>query len=178
MPLNIVALPDNRRALVATDGYNRHELSLIDLTQQREIARETVGESWFGLATPADRGRVWWSGGGSNRIFEYAVGAQELKRQSFEPALKAQLPGGERAKQHHFRSGLLVDAQSHTLYSLDINGGRIDAIDLPGGKISKSSACGGRPYDIVQGVTTGLCQFGVGLGRKGGSYPCDLTICA
>ena len=32
LPLNIIPLADNRHALVATSGYNKHELSLIDLT--------------------------------------------------------------------------------------------------------------------------------------------------
>jgi YVTN family beta-propeller protein len=149
LPLNILPLPDNRRVLVATDGYNRHQLSLIDLAQERELSRESVGESWFGLALSPEKNGVWWSGGGSNRIFQFAVGADKLTRQSFEPALKAQAASPERAKQHHFRSGLFVDAASHTLYSLDINAGRIDAVDLPSGKVSKSAVCGGRPYDVV-----------------------------
>jgi YVTN family beta-propeller protein len=149
LPLNILPLADNHRVVVGTDGYNRHELSLIDLTQGQELASQSVGESWFGLAAAPGQDRVWWSGGGSNRIFQYAIEAQTLTRQTFDPPLKAQQPGGERAKQHHFRSGLLVDAAAHTLYSLDINAGRIDAIDLDSGKISQSAACGGRPYDVV-----------------------------
>src|SRR5580704_7915046 len=149
LPLNIVPLSDNRRVLVGTDGYNRHQLSLIDLNQEKELAKEAVGESWFGLVASAKQDRVWWAGGGSNRIFQYAVGDTALTRQSFDPALKAQQPGGERAAQHHFRSGLLVDAALHTLFSLDINAGRIDAIDLESGKVTKSGPCGGRPYDIA-----------------------------
>jgi YVTN family beta-propeller protein len=149
LPLNILPLSDNRRVLAGTDGYNSHHLSLIDLAQEKELAHESVGESWFGLATTANQDRVWWSGGGSNRIFHYAIGDKELTRQLFDPALKAQRPSGERANQHHFRSGMLFDAPSQTLYSLDINAGRVDAIDLRDGKISKSATCGGRPYDIV-----------------------------
>ena len=149
LPLNIVPLADNHRVLVGTDGYNRHQLSLIDLSQKKELAREAVGESWFGLVASSNQDRVWWSGGGSNRIFQYEVGDISLTRQSFDPALKAQQPSGERAAQHHFRSGLLVDAALHTLYSLDINAGRIEAIDLESGKVTKSAPCGGRPYDVV-----------------------------
>ena len=149
LPLNILPLSDNRRVLVGTDGYNRHQLSLIDLTQAKELARESAGESWFGLATSAAQDRVWWSGGGSNRIFEYTIGDKGLTRQAFEPPLKAQRPGAERANLHHFRSGLLFDANTQTLFSLDINAGRLDAIDLKTGKVTKSAPCGGRPYDIA-----------------------------
>ena len=50
LPLNIIPLSDNRRVLVATGGYNAHELSLIDLDQKTIIDRREVPQSWFGLA--------------------------------------------------------------------------------------------------------------------------------
>src|SRR5437867_186251 len=48
LPLNIVPLADNRHALVATSGYNAHELSLIDLDAKEKKQSETVRQSWFG----------------------------------------------------------------------------------------------------------------------------------
>jgi YVTN family beta-propeller protein len=179
LPLNIVPLADNRRALVGTDGYNRHELSLIDLSTEKELARESVGESWFGLATSAGQDLVWWSGGGSNRIFQYAVNDKGLTRQTFDPPFKAQQATAEpatgrrnrgrsaeeRASLHHFRSGLLLDAASHTLYSLDINAGRIDAIEVPSGKITQSAECGGRPYDVVRSHNRALLFVSDWAGR-------------
>ena len=51
LPLNIVPLADNKHALVATSGYNKHELSLIDLASQQVVDKQTVRESWFGLAS-------------------------------------------------------------------------------------------------------------------------------
>src|SRR5215468_2510630 len=50
MPLNILPLADGRHALVATSGYNAHELSLVDLADARVLDRETVHQSWYGLA--------------------------------------------------------------------------------------------------------------------------------
>src|SRR5437879_5712405 len=50
LPLNIVPLADGRRALVATSGYNPHELSLVDLSTLEVVSRARVRESWFGLA--------------------------------------------------------------------------------------------------------------------------------
>src|SRR5215472_13919945 len=37
LPLNIIALADNRHALVATSGYNKHELMLIDLAELKVV---------------------------------------------------------------------------------------------------------------------------------------------
>src|SRR5579883_3657358 len=49
LPLNIHPLKDNRHALVTTNGFNRHDLSLIDLTEGRVVTAEWARQSWFGL---------------------------------------------------------------------------------------------------------------------------------
>ena len=50
LPLNIVPLSDGRHAMVATSGFNAHELTLIDLESKEIKQTETVRQSWFGLA--------------------------------------------------------------------------------------------------------------------------------
>jgi YVTN family beta-propeller protein len=50
-----------------------------------------------------------------------------------------------------FRSGLLHDAETDTLYSLEINNGTLTEIPLSGAKMVRKSPCGQRPYDIVRG---------------------------
>ena len=50
LPLNILPLPDGRHALVATSGYNAHELSLVDL-------EKTGGGG--SPDSPAKAGLVW-----------------------------------------------------------------------------------------------------------------------
>ena len=59
LPFNIIALSDNRHALVATSGYNAHELTLVDLQSKQPVQTETVRQSWFGVAlSPADD-KLW-----------------------------------------------------------------------------------------------------------------------
>src|SRR5205807_6392216 len=50
LPLNILPLSDGQHALMACSGFNRHELLLVDLNELKVLARETVFQSWFGLA--------------------------------------------------------------------------------------------------------------------------------
>ena len=50
LPLNIVVTPDGKHALVTTNGYNAHEISLIDLATKQRIDKATVPQSWFGVA--------------------------------------------------------------------------------------------------------------------------------
>src|SRR5205823_13749178 len=48
-----------------------------------------------------------------------------------------------------FKSGLLLDAKSNTLYSLDINAGTLTAVATQDGNKRRQAKLGGRPYDIV-----------------------------
>ena len=65
LPLNIIPLKDGNHALVATSGFNQHELSLIDLTTLKVVDQQIVFQSWFGMALAPQEDKVWWSGGGA-----------------------------------------------------------------------------------------------------------------
>jgi YVTN family beta-propeller protein len=147
LPLNLLALPDNRHVLVATSGYNAHELSLIDLDRKLVVDRQAVKESWFGLAASPEFDRVWWSGAGANVVQPYLLAENKLTRQGSEP--KKDGTGGRPRAKTHFRSGLAVDRQRKVLYSLDIDYGTIAALDHESLKEVKSAPVGTRPYDVA-----------------------------
>ncbi|WP_148595083.1 alkaline phosphatase family protein [Aquisphaera giovannonii] len=156
LPLNIVPLADGRHALVATGGYNAHELSVIDLAARKVVDRREERESWFGLAVAAeDAGagaRIWWSGGGGDRLHRLRLAGGRLDAAG---PLAFEREGGEAAKPArkkvaaHFRSGLAFDPARKVLYSLDIEAGQIEAIDPATGKAGAPVAAGTRPYDVV-----------------------------
>src|SRR5581483_1483939 len=77
LPLNIHALPDGDLVLVATSGYNTHELSLISLQSKRVLDKESAFQSWFGLAVAPTGQRVWWSGGGADLIYDFQLKDQD-----------------------------------------------------------------------------------------------------
>src|SRR3954453_7197416 len=105
LPLNILPLADGRHALVATSGYNTHALSLIDLADGNALDSETVGQSWYGLVAETRGDRIWWSGGGGDRLHTFRRDGRELTRvgepepESKEAQVKAK---------GHFRSGLAL----------------------------------------------------------------------
>jgi YVTN family beta-propeller protein len=156
LPLNIVPLADGKHALVATSGFNRHQLSLIDLSAGTALAQETVQQSWFGLAVSPKGDHVWWSGGGANLLHTFDLKDGRLARTSpAEPDL-AKLTKEERdrlreqwAKQHAFKSGLAFAPDGKTLYSLDIDAGAIAALDLECSCGDRTATIGGRPYDVA-----------------------------
>ena len=146
LPLNIIPLADSKHALAATSGYNAHELSLVDLQTRKVVDHQTVRESWFGLALAPAGDRVWWSGGGGNRLHAFRLADGRLSPASgAEPAKKA----AAGARTSRFRSGLAVDGPRKRIYSLDVDRGTISALDLETLKEPKSTPCGTRPYDVV-----------------------------
>jgi YVTN family beta-propeller protein len=138
LPLNIIPTPDGRHALVATSGYNEHELSLVDLAAATVVAKQTVAESWFGLALDRRSGSVWWSGGGGKVLHRFTLDGPRLTR-----------PAGDMKVPHRFQSGMALDPSGKTLFTLDINAGSIVALDVGGGSPPRSARAGTRPYDVA-----------------------------
>jgi YVTN family beta-propeller protein len=148
LPLNIIPLADNRHVLVATSGYNAHELSLIDLDQKKVIDHVEVRQSWFGLALSPEDDKIWWSGGGGNTVHAFRLVDGRLIAEQ-EPGRAITSKSVDKTARSHFSGGLTLDSARKTLYSLDVDGGRISALDLTGRKELKSAAAGTRPYDVA-----------------------------
>ena len=154
LPLNILPLAGGQRALVATSGYNAHELSLVDLDKKAVVAKAAVRQSWFGLAHDAKSGRVWWSGGGTGFIHAFTLEDDMIDRLGpDEPERVASKRRRDAATgPSDFASGLALSPDASTLYRLDIDAGTLTAIQ-PGGKPSRRSAkVGVRPYDVAVAV--------------------------
>lgn len=156
LPLNILPLADSKYALVACSGYNPHTLSLVDLQSQQIVSKYSPTNSWFGLALSPQQDRVWWSGASDNILHTLDLTNHQLKLvDQLEPGAPGQPKSGKGKKKKgsegigHFRSGLYLDAAGKTLYSLDINGGSILALDPQTGTTKRSAPIGGRPYDVA-----------------------------
>ena len=158
LPLNIHPLKDGRHAFVTTNGFNRHDLSLVDLKEGKVVAAEWTRQSWFGLAVSANEDKVWWAGGGTGSLhtFDFKDGkfartsTKEVDPTTLKPEevlkLAEELKGNK-----SFKSGLCVDEKRGVLYSLDINVGTITALKLGGETKPRVGTLGGRPYDVLVG---------------------------
>jgi YVTN family beta-propeller protein len=157
LPLNIHPLKDNTHALVTTNGFNRHELSLVDIAAGKVVAAEWARQSWYGLAVSKAEDKVWWSGGGGGGLHAFALGGDKFTRLTAKEPNPADLTPDALAKlteqiqaKKVFKSGLFLDEPRGVLYSLDINGGSLTAVTLATGK-EATGTLGGRPYDVVAG---------------------------
>src|SRR4051812_7852619 len=127
LPLNLLPLKDGKHVLVATSGYNKHELSLIDIggSEPKVVSSETVRQSWYGLALDKAEGKVWWSGGGTMRLHTFDLKGSKLARTSpLDPEPKKETPAAKKeakeAPPKPFPSGLCLDESRGLLYSLSI----------------------------------------------------------
>lgn len=176
LPLNVIPLKDNKHVLVATSGWNTHDLSLIDISssEPKEVSKVTVKQSWFGLAVNTDESKVYWAGGGHGAVHQFDLKdgkltpadgpSTEIGKLTLEEIIKQNpdaakmtpedivrlLPGLTDAKT--FKSGLTLNAKKGVMYSLDINAGSIAAVPLK--KTARPAApltevIGGRPYDVA-----------------------------
>jgi YVTN family beta-propeller protein len=146
LPLNILPLADGQHVLVATSGYNKHELSLIDLRDLKVVDHKPVNQSWFGLALEPTADKIWWSGGGGDVLHTFLLKDHQLSRVgAAEPAPKRPVAGGEQ----HFKSGLALDLKNQKVYSLDVAAGTIHVLGLNDGQTIKTAKIGARPYDVV-----------------------------
>jgi YVTN family beta-propeller protein len=168
LPLNIIPLADGKRALVATSGYNDHELSVVDLDRGAVASKATVRQSWFGLAQEPKSSRIWWSGGGGGIVHAFTIHENGLTRTSPpEPEAtpkKAQAPGAPRS-QPDFTSGLALSRDGQTLCSLDIDAGTITATDLAGKTPARTGKAGTRPYDVAVARNGALLYVSDWVGR-------------
>src|SRR5262245_36813096 len=152
LPLNIIPLADGKRALVATSGFNKHELSLVDLDGPKVIDQQVVRQSWYGLALTPDEKRIWWSAGGADMLHTFDLRDGKLARTSPADPDTSKMTKQELEKlksRQKLKSGVCLDAGRETLYSLDINAAKITAINLKEEGVSATAPCGSRPYDVV-----------------------------
>jgi DNA-binding beta-propeller fold protein YncE len=172
LPLNIIPTKDGKHVLVATSGYNKHELMVVDIAgaEPKIVSSETVRQSWYGLARDKSESKVWWSGGGYGKLHTFNCVDGKLTRTSpvepepkkeprpkktnADPPAKADPEAVEAPKTEPvgkpFASGIAIDEGRGVLYSLSINTGELNIISLKDGA-TKTLNVGGRPYDVLVG---------------------------
>jgi YVTN family beta-propeller protein len=182
LPLNIIPLKDGKRVLVATSGFNQHNLYLIDISgaEPKALASGNSWQSWYGLAVDRAEEKIWWAGGGYGKLHTFDLSHAALAKTSEPEPTPSKGPRRPRATEpkkdapkddkepkkdeapkedvvpaqspRSFLSGVALDESKNLLYSLNINLGELHALDLKKGT-SRKLALGGRPYDIIVGRT-------------------------
>ncbi len=146
LPLNILPSADSKTAVVATSGFNAHELSRIDLETGGIVSRQVVRQSWYGLAPMPDGKGLYWSGGGAALVHKINDDGKNLAREGDpEPVGK---DAAARTK-GHFISGLAVHPTDKSLYTLDIEAGTLSRQSAEPGQEAITRKVAQKPYDVI-----------------------------
>ncbi len=149
LPLNIIPLANSPHVLLATSGYNQHQLCLIDTQAKKIIDRQMAADSWFGLLVDQQQSKVWWSGGGKGEIHQFTLQDGKLKpKEGTSP--KQMMSGEERkARARLFQAGMCWNHDRSVLFGLNIDAGLLQEYDPESLTIKRTLKLGGRPYDVV-----------------------------
>src|SRR5438552_6025617 len=80
LPLNIVATPDNRYAIVTTNGLQKPALHVVDLANWTIKNTYTLDNAWYGLAFSVDGTKLYVGGASLNNVQEFAYADGTLTR--------------------------------------------------------------------------------------------------
>ncbi len=141
LPLNIVATPDSRYAIVATSGLMRPSLAVIDIATWTVKNTYKLDNAWFGLAFSPDGTKLYVGGGGQNNVqeFMYADGTLTKARTLNLPAQTGET----------FAGGVAISKDGRTLYVTRVFAMTLSAIDLTSGQVTKTIPLPAEPYTCV-----------------------------
>ncbi len=90
LPLKLVVAPDKLKLVAVHGGFNRHGVTLIDITRRKETEFIPLPKTWNGLAFSSDGKKFFVSGGDSGlvHVFSYVDGKADLER-SVKPSPEA-----------------------------------------------------------------------------------------
>ena len=146
LPLNILPLPTTKHALVATSGYNAHELSIVDLDAKQKGANRDRAAKLVRPGVSPMGDKLWWSGGGAacctrsclkdGKLDAGRRRRSDAQRQRRQPQAKLpQRPGARRQEEH----ALLARHRRRQADRHRSGGPR---------RRAARSTLGGRPYDV------------------------------
>ncbi len=138
LPLNLVLVPNTKYAVVASDGYTKHFIALIDLDSEKIVDRQPAEQSWLGLAVSKDGKRVYASAGSSDKILIFNLEGACLKQ-----AGEISLPEGT------YPAGLDLDSKNKFLYVVGNHSDKLLQIVLSTAGIVLSRKVGTTPYKCV-----------------------------
>jgi DNA-binding beta-propeller fold protein YncE len=187
LPMSSAVSPSGKYLLVLNGGYNPPSISVIDITQKKELSRTPLADAWLGLRFAPSGNKVYIGGGSTGKVFEleFNDSSGELKQTREFNAIRDTGP-----QTRNFIGDVVASPDSHVLYAANLYHDSISVINLESGTLIDEWKCGKRPYRLF--VTPGghrvletswaeaaLFQYDANSGRELGrtrvaNHPTDL----
>jgi YVTN family beta-propeller protein len=143
MILSAQVSPDGKTLAFTNSGYTRHQLHLVDLATEKEIATFPLDRSWSGLAWSPNGRRILVSGGQDNAAADIYT-FQRWDDGSWTQRQSLQLEGAEKAKTAI--SSIVASPDGASVYALNDLDGQLYTIDGATGKTVSRLGLGDHPF--------------------------------
>ncbi|MCX6591111.1 MAG: bifunctional YncE family protein/alkaline phosphatase family protein [Acidobacteria bacterium] len=136
--------PDGKSFAYTNTGYTRHQLHIVDLATEKEVATFPMEQSWAGLAWAANSKKLYVSSGAG-----YA-GADILVYDKWDKEGWQESRGGYNLyaaqKSNSAVSGILVSADGKVLYAINNSDGNLYLLDTHSGRGVGRVKVGDHPF--------------------------------
>ena len=169
LPLAMVESPDGRLLFIASNGYMKPAITIVDIKSQRVRDVLVLDHAWLGLAWHPDGRRLYVSGAGNNTVHElrWGVGAplprdpdENTPPRPPEPRLtrgpdlvlgrpmEIPLPGSNRPEPvpQSFIGGLAITPDGTRLFATHVMGQVVSVVDLKTGHVLRTIDLPAEPY--------------------------------
>ncbi|PYR73207.1 MAG: hypothetical protein DMF86_21125 [Acidobacteria bacterium] len=150
LPLNMVPSPDGRFLIITNNGWEKPTLSVFDTKSLQVVSRLAVNNAWLGLAWHPDGHRLFSSGASENVIYELEWANGRLKEsQKIVLGPPEHKRSSDELDNAGFVAGLAMSADGARLYSVQVYGQKLTAIDVAARRIAAAVALPAEPYACV-----------------------------
>ncbi len=144
LPMSSVLSKDGKFLLVLNGGYNPPSISVIDVAQEKEIARTPVPDGWLGM-TFSPKGDLLYVGGGSKAaVYEFKYADGTLTPSRIFPVVK----DAQRTPKD-FIGDITFSPDGRLIYAADIFRDSVVVINPQSGMVIERYKTGRRPYRIL-----------------------------
>jgi YVTN family beta-propeller protein len=154
LPLAMVQSPDGKSLLVATNGYARPAIAVVDLEHEYVRSVVELDHAWLGLAWHPDGKRLFVSGAGNNTVHEMQWADGQLTR-GIDLVLARSMdkpaggPNHPEPMAQSFIGGLAVSPDGNRLFAVHVFGRIVSAVDVKTGHVLQNIDLPAEPYTCV-----------------------------
>jgi DNA-binding beta-propeller fold protein YncE len=154
LPLAMVQSPDGKSLLIATNGYARPAIAVVDLEHEYVRSVVELDHAWLGLAWHPDGKRLFVSGAGNNTVHEMQWIDGKLTR-GVDLVLGRPMdrpPEGSNrpeAVSQSFIGGLAVSPDGLRLFAVHVFGRIVSAVDVKTGHVLQNVELPAEPYTCI-----------------------------
>jgi YVTN family beta-propeller protein len=169
LPLAMVESPDGRLLFIASNGYMKPAITIVDIKSQRVRDVLVLDHAWLGLAWHPDGRRLYVSGAGNNTVHELRWGPgaplprdpdENTPPRPLEPRLtrgpdlvlgrpmEIPQPGSNRPEPvpQSFIGGLAITPDGTRLFATHVMGQVVSVVDLKTGHVLRTIDLPAEPY--------------------------------